>query len=90
MRKITFLFVMLFTIANSYSQTYTISFAGTGAATTIDSVRVENLTHPASAKWHTGDVFHLILSNGISEMGINDKTLQVYPNPMQGQAEISF
>ena len=81
---------MLLATANSYSQTYTISFAATGAATTVDSVKVENLTHPASVKWHAGDVLQLQLSNGINEIDVNNDNLQVYPNPMQGQAEISF
>ena len=53
-------------------------------------LKLKTLTHPATAKWHAGDVFQLVLSNGISEMGVNDKNFQVYPNPMQGQAEISF
>ena len=89
MKKIFSLILTLFASANLYSQTYTISFAATGAATTVDSVKVENLNHPASAKWHSGDIFQLVLSNGINEVS-KDANLQVYPNPMQGQAEISF
>ncbi len=90
MKKITFLFLALFATANIYSQTYIISFSGTGAATTVDSVKVENLTQATTVKWHAGDVLQLQLSNGINEMGVNEQNLQVFPNPMQGQAEISF
>ena len=90
MKKITFLFLAIFVTANIYAQTYTISFAATGAATTVDSVKVENLTHTATAKWHAGDVLQLVLPNGINDLGVTDQSLQVYPNPMQGQAEISF
>ena len=89
MKTINFLFLMIFATANIYSQTYTISFAATGAATTVDSVKVENLTHTATVKWHAGDIFHLVLSNGINDFDVS-KNLKVYPNPMQGQAEISF
>ena len=72
------------------AQTYTITFAGIGAATTVDSVKVENLTHPATVIWHTIDVFQLQLGNGINEIDYTDDNLQVYPNPMQGQSEILF
>jgi formylglycine-generating enzyme required for sulfatase activity len=90
MKTIYFLFLAIFASATIYSQTYTISFSATGSATTVDSVKVENLTHPATVKWYTGDVFQLILSNDIINMEVNEKTLQIFPNPMQGQAEISF
>ena len=90
MKKITFLFLILFATANIYSQTYTISFAATGAATTVDSVKVENLTQVTTVTWHASDVLQLVLTNGINEVGVNEENLQVFPNPMQGQAEISF
>ena len=64
MKKIISLILVLLASANTYSQIYTISFAATGATTTVDSVKVENLTHPATAKWHSGDIFQLVLSNG--------------------------
>ena len=89
MKKIFSLILVLLASVNMFAQTYTISFAATGAATTVDSVKVENLTHPATTKWHSGDIFQLVLSNGINEAS-KDANLQVYPNPMQGQAEISF
>jgi len=90
MKKITFLLLIIFATANIYSQTYTISFTGTGAATTVDSVKVENLTQSTTVKWHSGDVLQLLVSTGINELGTNKENLQVFPNPMQGQAEISF
>ena len=90
MKKLYILMIALFVFNVSNAQTYTISFAATGAATTVDSVKVENLTHTAIATWHASDVFQLQLSNGINEMDVNNDNLQVYPNPMQGQAEISF
>ncbi len=90
MRKITSLFLLLFATANIYSQNYTISFAATGAATTLDSVKVENLTHPATKTWHVGDVLQLQVSTGMNETESNNENLKVFPNPMQGQVEISF
>ncbi|MCX6230303.1 MAG: T9SS type A sorting domain-containing protein [Bacteroidetes bacterium] len=90
MRKITLIFLTIFVTVNIYSQTYTISFTATGAATSVDSVIVENLTHPATVKWHVGDVLQLVLSNGVTEKTANETVLKVYPNPMQGKAELSF
>jgi len=90
MKNLTILLLSIFATANIYSQTYIINFAATGAATTVDSVKVENLTHPATVSWHSGDVLHLVLGNGINETSLNNENLQVFPNPMQGQAEISF
>ncbi|MFZ4414747.1 MAG: FISUMP domain-containing protein [Bacteroidales bacterium] len=90
MKKITFLFLMIFANANIYSQIYTISFAATGAATTVDSVKVENITQGTTVKWYAGDVLQLILSNGINNLGANEENFHVFPNPMQGQAEILF
>ena len=69
MKKLYILMIALFVFNVSNAQTYTISFAATGAATTVDSVKVENLTHTAIATWHASDVFQLQLSNGINEMG---------------------
>ena len=90
MRKITSLFLLVFATANIYSQNYTITFAATGAATSLDSVKVENLTHPSTKTWHVGDVLQLQVSTGMNETESNNENLKVFPNPMQGEAEISF
>ncbi|MFZ4740257.1 MAG: T9SS type A sorting domain-containing protein [Bacteroidales bacterium] len=87
------LFILIITILLGNivnAQTYTIGFAATGAATIVDSVKIENLTHTATKTWHAGDLLQLQLSNSIKEMVVNDENFQVYPNPMQGQVEISF
>jgi uncharacterized protein (TIGR02145 family) len=89
-KKITFLLLMIFASANIYSQNYTISFAASGAATTLDSVRIINLTHPDTAMWHDGDIFQLQLNNAINEIVTNKENLHIFPNPMQGKAEIMF
>jgi hypothetical protein len=90
MKKITVLFLVIFAIAKINAQNYLISFAGTGVSTTVDSVKVENLTQGTSLTLLGGDILHLMGAVGINEMAANDETIQVCPNPMQGQAEISF
>jgi len=90
MKKITFLFLAIFATANIYSQNYNISFAGTGASTTVDSVKVENLMQGTTVKLLGTDILHLIGPNSINSIYVNNDNFQVFPNPMQGQAEISF
>jgi len=89
MRKIIFLCLIFFVITRTYSQNYNISFAGTGAATTVDSVKVENLNQGTTLTMSGSDILHLG-AVGINDINTNKETIKVYPNPMQGQAEISF
>jgi len=90
MKKVTLLLLMIFVIAKTNAQSYQISFAGTGASTTIDSVQVENLTQGTSLTLSGTDTLHLTGNVGVNEMGVYDETIQVYPNPMKGQTELSF
>lgn len=90
MKSIIFLFIIIFSTTNIYSQTYTISFVATGTFTTLDSVIVKNYTHPDTVKCLSGDILQLIINNGINETYLNNEKIQVYPNPMQDQAQISF
>ena len=74
---------------NSNAQNYFISFAGTGAVTTVDSVKVRNLTQGNSLTLSGTDT--LFLGNiGIINIQAKDENLKVYPNPMEGEAQISF
>jgi len=90
MKKVTLLLLMIFVIAKTHAQNYQISFAGTGASTTVDSVQVENLTQGTSLTLSGTDTLHLTGNVGVNEMGVYDETIQVYPNPMKGQTELSF
>ncbi len=45
MKKNIFLFLIVFAIAKINAQNYQISFAGTGASTTVDSVKVIDLSN---------------------------------------------
>ncbi|MEI6695381.1 MAG: FISUMP domain-containing protein [Bacteroidota bacterium] len=89
MKKNAFLFLIIFTTTNIYSQNYNISFAGTGASTTVNSVKVDNLTQNTSVTLNTGDVLHLG-TVGINETLKSNEKLYIYPNPMQGKSELSF
>ena len=52
-------------------------------------MKVDNLTQNTTVTLNTGDILHLG-TVGINEIGISNENLQIYPNPMQGKAELSF
>jgi len=79
--------VLISNIANA--QTYLINFTCTGAVSIVDSVKVENLTQGIKTTLLGSDILNLG-SLSVLDKGINDKQLKVYPNPMEGEAEISF
>ena len=85
-----FVVVLFYATANIYSQNFQINFAGIGTATTVDSVKVENLTKGTSLSLLGTDVLHLIGTNGINNLIPNEEIAIVYPTPMQSQAELSF
>lgn len=88
-KKITILLLVLFATANIYSQNYNINFSAIGAATTVDSVKVDNLTKNISLKMSGTDILHLG-DVGVNEFEVNNNNLKVYPNPMYGKAELIF
>ena len=91
MKRITVLFLLIIAIVETHAQNYQISFAAAGAITTIDSVKVENLTQCTSLNLRGSDILHLIVSTGINELNKNaDNTLCIYPNPMTDGCSIDF
>ncbi len=91
MKTITVSFLLMLAIATIHAQDYQINFEGTGASTTIDSVQVKNLTQGSSLTLPLGtDALHLTGTIGISKTSKDEKLLTIYPNPMQGQTELSF
>lgn len=81
--------LIIFATANIYSQNYNISFAASGASTTVGTVKVDNLTQNTSLTLIGNDILHLG-TVGINETEFNTNNPIIYPNPMQGKAELSF
>lgn len=88
-KKFTFLLLTIFAAANIYSQNYNISFAASGASTTVGTVKVDNLTQNTSITLNGNDILHLG-PVGINETEFNSNNTIIYPNPTQGKAELSF
>jgi len=83
------LLMLLFELTTT-AQDYNIKFGATGVTVVkVDSVLVENinqgfkLTLPGNETLHLGAL-------GLENSGINQETIKVYPNPMQGIARLSF
>src|ERR1035437_8698295 len=87
---VTFLFLMLFLSLKSYALDYTITFTGTGASTTVESVIVQNLTRGITVTVPAGNTLNLSdIATSIYSLNI-DQGISIYPNPMQGKATVSF
>jgi uncharacterized protein (TIGR02145 family) len=90
MKRIFFL-IAIFPALTANAQNYFITFAGTGAANTVDSVKVENLRTGISLTLKGDDILHLTGTVGIpsSEYDKPGK-LKIYPNPMKDNSIIEI
>jgi hypothetical protein len=82
-KRILFLIAIFFALEVN-AQDYLITFAGTGAANTVDSVKVNNLRSGISLTMKGNGILHLTGTVGIPSF-MYDKTviLKIYPNPMK-------
>ena len=70
---------------------YTITFTGTGASTTVESVTVQNLTKGTSVTVLAGNVLNLSdAATAVEQVSISDETIHVYPASMTGKSIVSF
>jgi uncharacterized protein (TIGR02145 family) len=81
---------MAFAILTVHAQDYMISFAGSGASSTVGTVKVDNLTSGASVTVNGGDVLHLTAITGTGIPGSDIESLRIYPNPMVNQSTLEF
>jgi uncharacterized protein (TIGR02145 family) len=73
------------------AQDYLITFAGTGAATLVDSVEVENLTTGKIITLNGDDILRLTSVVGISQFeSSNPSSMRIYPNPMMDNSILSL
>jgi uncharacterized protein (TIGR02145 family) len=76
-------FIFIFIALKANAQNYLISFEGTGATTTVSSVKVENLVSGASLILDGSDILGLTWTVGIPSIGNELSTeIKIYPNPM--------
>jgi hypothetical protein len=85
-----FTFAFLSILLNSSAQDYLVTFAGTGAATLVDSVEVENLSTGATITLNGGDILHLTSVVGISQLEKINSSMRIYPNPMMDNSILAL
>ncbi len=83
MKRLFFGFAFLMTIQVN-AQNYLIRFAGTGAATTVSQVKVENLSAGTALTVNKGEILRLIGTGGLNSVENKQYSIKIYPNPMTG------
>ena len=88
----TLLILLVISGLNLQAQDYYITFSGSGVSSTIDSVKVENLTQGTKLTLKGTDILHLVKgTTGIETIsGIVPGKIKFYPNPMKDQARMEF
>src|SRR6056297_3087885 len=86
MRKVSLIALLIFIISGLSGQNYEVSFEGSGAASTVDSVVVYDVNNNTTETVSGSDIFVI----GIADVQLNEKPLEVYPNPVFSNATISF
>ncbi|MBN1791843.1 MAG: PKD domain-containing protein [Bacteroidales bacterium] len=76
----------------AYSQDYLINFDGTGANTSVEGVKVENLTQGTSLTVNGTDILNLkaVLTGINGAYRTSEKGLEIYPNPVTEYTTIEF
>ena len=74
------------------AQNYLISFAGSGASSTVSSVKVENLTQGTTKTLTGTDILHLVgIITGIDPIVKQpSKQIRLFPNPMVDYTNLQF
>ncbi len=92
MRNSVLLLLLICALVKLQAQNYLISFSGSGASTTTDSVIVENLTQGTSMVVESGYQLQLLGALSTADPGSagSAKSLLVYPNPSGGEAILVF
>jgi uncharacterized protein (TIGR02145 family) len=87
---VTILLMGLITM-NDYALDYTITFTGSGASTTVESVIVQNLTKGTTVTVPGGNVLNLNdAPNAVEQLNADEETIRVYPNFVEGKSTVSF
>jgi uncharacterized protein (TIGR02145 family) len=91
MKTLKILALLMSFAATIHAQNYMIGFAGTGASTTVDSIKIENLTQCTSLTIGGADILNLSSVTGIDQ-NINAfrNLVNIYPNPSPGYFTIEI
>lgn len=91
MKRIIILLQLSIIYFSGVGQNYQIGFAGTGASTSVDSVRLINLTQCTSVRVLGNDILNLVGIVGINHADQESgKSVSIYPNPMEETSILQF
>jgi uncharacterized protein (TIGR02145 family) len=90
MKKLLFLLAII-CVLKANAQNYLITFSGSGAASTVSTVKVENLTKGTSLTLNGGDILRLTGTVGISSIENKQSSeIKIYPNPMVDNSTVEI
>ena len=73
----------IFSVLTLNAQNFQITFSGTGASTTVNTVKVENLNTGTSLTLNGSDILRLTIATAVNSPKDNQSSeLRIYPNPM--------
>ena len=82
MKKLLFA-IAIFSVLTLNAQNYQITFSGSGASTTVSTVKVENLNTGTSLTLNGSDILRLTIVTSINSLVNNlSSDLLIYPNPV--------
>ena len=82
MKKLVFV-LAIFSVLTLNAQNFQITFSGTGASTTVNTVKVENLNTGTSLTLNGSDILRLTIATAVNSPKDNQSSeLRIYPNPM--------
>jgi len=81
---------MLLVPLQSFAADYSVSFAGAGVSTNVDSVIVQNLTKGTKVKVLAGSALTLSVATSIDQSKANGQAISIYPNPIQQESTVKF
>jgi len=83
--------ILLFISFKITALNYTVNFTGSGAATIVDSVIVQNLTQGTKVTVPAGNVLNLSdQTNAVDQLAMNNENLDIYPNGYDGKYTMTF
>ena len=92
MKKIIVLILFLLFIEYSFGQEYLISFSAMGAGSSIDSIKVENVSQSKSITLDGSDILQLkkSVTANVQLLKNHDSCLRIYPNPVREHGNVDF
>ena len=92
MKKIILSVVFLLFVCQLFAQDYLIGFSGIGASSTVETVKVENLTQGKNITLSGSEILHLkaVVTANNPVLEYVKHPLRVFPNPTTGDCTIEF